>query len=47
MSVMNVERPLIGVHILLNTRELTLERNLMFVRNVEELSAEVRTLLNI
>ena len=47
MSVMNVERPLIGVHILLNTRELTLERNLMFVRNVEELSAKVHTLLNI
>lgn len=46
MSVMNVERPLIGVHILLNTRELTVERN-MFVRNVEKLSAEVHNLLNI
>lgn len=47
MSVMNVERPLIEVHILLNTRELTVERNLMFVRNVEKLSAEVHNLLNI
>ncbi len=47
LSVMNVERPLIGVHILLNTRELILERNLTFVRNVEKLSAEVHTLQNI
>ena len=47
MNVMNVERPSIGAPILLNTGELVLGRNLVFVRNVEKPSAEAHTLLNI